>query len=194
MQNPIWQQYKAAQRGTADLELHLLERSPLPDEWVQTFDARLTEWMARYGITLLRVGLGVIFLWFGALKFIPGGSPAEQLVKDTIYFVPPDLFYPVLAAWETLIGIGLITGLFPRLTLLLLFLQMPGTALPLVLLPSTVWSSFPFELTLEGQYIIKNLVLVAAGLVIGSTVRGGRIVANPEAADIRHGEPVATHG
>jgi hypothetical protein len=105
-------------------------------------------------------------------------SPAEDLVRNTIYFVDPDFFLPVLAAWESLIGLGLITGKFLRITLLLLFLQMPGTALPLVLLPEKVWTVFPFGLTLEGQYIIKNLVLIGAGLVIGATVRGGGILSD----------------
>lgn len=138
-------------------------------------DAAITSWMARYGMTIMRVGLGIIFLWFGALKFFPGMSPAEELVRNTVYFVDPDWFIPVLAAWEVLIGIGLIAGKFMRITLLLLFLQMPGTALPILVLPEVVWNSFPFGLTLEGQYIIKNLVLVSAGLVLGATVRGGKI-------------------
>lgn len=160
------------------LELKLIRALPFSAR-LEEVDAQLTRWMARYGIMLLRIGLGVIFFWFGALKLVPGLSPAEDLVRNTIYFVDPDLFLPVLALWEMVIGLGLITGLFMRTTLLLLFLQMPGTALPLVLLPDVCFTSFPFGLTLEGQYIIKNLVLVSAGLVIGSTVRGGHIVADP---------------
>lgn len=143
-------------------------------------DYCITKWMADHGLGFLRVGLGIIFVWFGALKFFPGMSPAEDLVRATIYFVDPDIFIPILATWETLIGIGLIVGRWMRLTLLLLFLQMPGTALPLVLLPDVVWSSFPFGLTLEGQYIIKNLVLVSAGLVLGATVRGGHLTVEPD--------------
>lgn len=142
-------------------------------------DYLITKWMADHGLALLRIGLGVVFAWFGALKFFPGMSPAEDLVRATIYFVDPDTFLPILAAWETLIGIGLILGKWMRLTLLLLFLQMPGTALPLVLLPDVVWTSFPFGLTLEGQYIVKNLVLVSAGLVLGATVRGGQLTVEP---------------
>ncbi len=146
---------------------------------IDTFDKKdeaITGWMARYALIIMRIGLGIIFLWFGALKYWPGLSPAEELVRNTVYFVNPDFFIPVLATWEVLIGIGLIAGKFMRLTLLLLFLQMPGTALPIFLLPDVVWTSFPFGLTLEGQYIIKNLVLVSAGLVLGATVRGGRLV------------------
>lgn len=144
-------------------------------------DRKITYWMARYGLILMRIGLGVIFLWFGALKLVPGLSPAEELVRNTTYFVNPDWFIPVLAIWEMAIGLGLIFGIFMRLTLLLLFLQMPGTALPLFVLPEVVWTQFPFGLTLEGQYIIKNLVLITAGIVLGGTVRGGYLVPEPQA-------------
>jgi len=141
-------------------------------KYLNNFDKLISDWMSRYGLLILRIGLGIVFFWFGALKFFPGLSPAEGLVRNTIYFIDPDLFLPVLAAWETLIGIGLIWGKYMRLTLLLLFLQMPGTALPILVLPEVVWTNFPFGLTLEGQYIIKNLVLIGAGLVLGATVRG----------------------
>ena len=66
-----------------------------------------------------------------------------------------------------------------RATLLLLFLQMPGTALPLLLLPEVTWTAFPYGLTMEGQYIIKNLALIGAALVLGGTVRGGRLEPDP---------------
>jgi uncharacterized membrane protein YphA (DoxX/SURF4 family) len=141
-------------------------------------DKKLTNWMAKYGLLILRISLGIVFFWFGMLKFFEGLSPAEELVRSTVSFVDPDFFLPVLAAWESLIGIGLITGKFLRVTILLLFLQMPGTALPLLILPEKVWTVFPYGLTLEGQYIVKNLVLIGAGLVIGATVRGGRILSD----------------
>lgn len=143
-------------------------------------DRRITQWMARYGMPILRIGLGVVFLWFGALKLVPGLSPAEYLVRNTTYFVNPDWFIPVLALWEMAIGLGLIVGKFMRITLLLLLLQMPGTALPLLLLPDAAWTQFPYGLTMEGQYIIKNLVLIGAGLVLGGTVRGGRLKPEPD--------------
>ncbi len=150
------------------------------DRGVERFDSldrTITGWMARYGLRILRIGLGIVFFWFGVLKFFPGLSPAEELVRHTIYFVDPNLFIPVLATWEALIGLGLIFGKYMRLTLLLLFLQMPGTALPLLILPDVVWTHFPYAPTLEGQYIIKNLVLIGAGIVLGGTVRGGKLVA-----------------
>ncbi len=141
------------------------------NKYLYNVDIKVSGWMEKYGLTVLRVGLGIVFFWFGILKFFPGLSPAEELVRNTVYFVNPDLFIPVLALWETVIGLGLITGKFMRLTLLLLFLQMPGTALPIIILPDVVWTHFPFGLTLEGQYIIKNLVLIGAGLVLGGKVR-----------------------
>ena len=148
------------------------------DKFFSSVDKKLTNWMANYGLLILRISLGIVFLWFGLLKFFKGLSPAEDLVRNTVYFFNPDVFIPILAAWESLIGIGLITGKFLRLTILLLFLQMPGTALPLLILPEKVWTVFPFGLTLEGQYIVKNLVLIGAGLVIGATVRGGGILSD----------------
>jgi len=152
----------------------------LVDKYFKKIDESITSWMARAGLKFLRIGLGIVFFWFGILKFFPGLSPAEELVRNTIYFLDPNTFVPILAAWETLIGFGLITGKFMRLTLLLLFLQMPGTALPLIILPDIVWNIFPYGLTLEGQYIIKNLVLIGAGLVLGGTVRGGRFIPEPQ--------------
>lgn len=150
----------------------------------RAIDVRLTNWMARYGILIMRFGLGLVFAWFGVLKFFPGLSPAEDLAARTINtitfgLVGPSLSMPVLAVWETAIGVGLLTGKFMRITLFLLFLQMIGTALPLVLFPSEVFTQFPIAPTLEGQYIIKNVVLIGAGLVLGATVRGGAVVADP---------------
>ena len=147
-------------------------------------DIRITAWMATHGITLTRIALGVVFLWFGAIKFVPGWSPAAELAGRTIEritlgAVTPELGLPVLAAWESLIGIGLLAGRYLRATLLLLFLQMPGTLLPLVLFPAETFTAFPHAPTMEGQYIIKNLVLIGAAIVVGATVRGGTLRAEP---------------
>ena len=146
-------------------------------ERFDALDTRITHWMARAGIPILRIALGVIYVWFGALKLVPGLSPAEDLVLATVPFLPGSFFLPFLAVWEIVIGIGFLTGRALRLTILLLFLQMPGTLSPIVLLPERIFTAFPFGLTLEGQYVIKNLVLISAALVIGATVRGGRLVA-----------------
>jgi len=157
-------------------------------------DARLPRWMALNGITLLRISLGIVFLWFGALKFFPNLSPAQELATRTIETltlgkVGPSVSLPLLAAWECLIGLGLLTGVMTRVTLLLMFVQMIGTVTPLFLFPGEAFQRFPYAPTLEGQYMIKNLVLVSAGVVIGATVRGGRLVPDPE--QIRTGTGVA---
>ena len=141
--------------------------------------------MARYGPVLLRLSLGLVFLWFGVLKFFPDMSPAQELATRTIGvltggLVQPAVSLPVLAAWESLIGLGLILGHQLRAVLLLLYMQMLGTLTPVVLFPHEVFVQIPFVPTLEGQYIIKNLVLISAGIVIGATVRGGRMVAEPQ--------------
>lgn len=147
-------------------------------------DARITAWMARHGLPLLRISVGIVFLWFGALKFFPGLSPAQDLAIRTTEILTFGLLSPrvaivLLAAWECLIGVGLIFGVFLRATLLLLFVQMLGTMTPIFLFPAEVFTRIPYAPTLEGQYILKNLVLISAGLVIGATVRGGRLDANP---------------
>lgn len=147
-------------------------------------DRRLTQWMADVGILLLRISIGIIFTWFGVLKFFPGISPAEDLASRTIEvlsfgLIDPKLALIILASWETIIGLGLITGIFLREVLLLLFLQMLGTILPVFFFPEEVFRIVPFVPTLEGQYIFKNLVLISAGIVIGATVRGGDLVSEP---------------
>lgn len=126
--------------------------------------------MDRYGLFLLRISLAVIFIWFGLLKPL-GISPAEEMVKKTVYWFSPELFVPILGIWEVLIGVFLLFRPLIRGALFLLFLQMPGTMLPLVLLPGACFTQFPIGLTLEGQYIIKNLVLISAAIVVGGTVR-----------------------
>jgi len=144
---------------------------------LQAVDRRITAWLGQHGVTFSRLSLGIVFLWFGALKFVPGWSPAADLASRTIHLVTFGYVLPawgllVLAAWETLIGLGLLTGKFLRITLLLLAVQMVGTLLPLLLFPAETFVVFPLAPSLEGQYIIKNLVLVSAATVVGATVRG----------------------
>lgn len=157
---------------------------PFPP-WLNRIDAAVTTWMARHGIGILRRSLGVIFFWFGVLKFFPGLSPASELATSTIDVltfgrVPPGVAINVLAGWECLIGLGLFFGVAMRATLFLLWVQMLGTITPIFLFPELVFTRAPYAPTLEGQYIIKNLVLVSAGIVIGATVRGGGLVADAD--------------
>lgn len=150
----------------------LFERLAPPH--LQRLDQRIAAWMADHGPPLLRYALGVVFLWFGVLKLFAGASPAEELVKRTVYWFDASWFFPLLGAWEAAIGVGLLVRPLNRLAILLLLLQMPGTFLPLLIVPEACWIRFPFVLTLEGQYIVKNLVLISAALVVGGTVRQER--------------------
>lgn len=118
----------------------------------------------------LRVSLAVVFIWFGALKPL-GVSPANDLVTKTVYWVDPGWFVPLLGFWEVAIGVCLLIRPLIRAGIFLLALQMPGTVLPLFILPEICWVHAPYAPTLEGQYIIKNVVLISAAIVVGGTVR-----------------------
>jgi hypothetical protein len=146
-------------------------------------DERVTGWMARHGVTLLRVSLGAVILWFGVLKLFTGLSPAWSLAArtfDVLTFgmTPTGMSVPALALLECIIGVGLIMNLFMRVTLLLLVVQMMGTAAAIILFPGEVFAVSTLAPTLEGQYLIMNVTLAGAALVTGSIARGGRVVPN----------------
>lgn len=137
---------------------------------LEAIDTTIATWMDRWSVPVLRVALGIVFVWFGGLKVF-GVSPAAELVAETVYLLPPEIFVPVLGVWEVLIGLCLLYRPLIRVGIFLLFFQMPGTFLPLVLLPDVAFVTFPYALTVEGQYIVKNLVIIGAALVVGGTVR-----------------------
>lgn len=148
---------------------HLRER-------IDRLDRLIARTMDRIGTRLLRWALGLIFIWFGALKVVDM-SPAADLVRATVAWFPlitPDQFVIILGIWEVTIGVCLLIRPLIRLAIFLLFAQMGGTFLPLIMLPSVTFTTPPFGLTMEGQYIIKNLLIIAAALVIGGTVRRTR--------------------
>ena len=123
---------------------------------LQDLDLAIIGWMARFGPVLLRVSLGIVFLWFGALKFFPNLSPAQELATKTISIltgdlIPPSVSLPLLAGWECLIGLGLLLGRWLRGILFLLYVQMLGTLAPIVLFPYEVFVRIPYAPTLEGQ-------------------------------------------
>lgn len=144
-------------------------------------DKFITHAMARFGIPLLRYSIGLIFIWFGALKYVPGLSPAQELATSTIDLltfglIPLQLSLILLATLEVLIGVLIVSGKWIRLSIFLLFFQMAGTLTPVFLFPELVFTQFPYALTMEGQYIFKNFVVISAALVIGATARGGLLV------------------
>lgn len=151
---------------------------------LDSLDLALVRIMSAYGIHALRWAVAIIYIWFGGLKLIDA-SPAAELVVKTVFWLPPRAAVLFVGGWEVLIGIGLLFthSLVLRATLFLLWLQVAGTFLVFVLLPHAAFQgSNPLLPTLEGQYTIKNLVLITAGLVIGSTLRrtptGNRVVNN----------------
>jgi uncharacterized membrane protein YkgB len=149
---------------------------------LERLDQSITTWLASSALSMLRVGLGVVFIWFGGLK-AASLSPAADLVgRTTDWAFDPSWFVPFLGWWEVAIGICLLDPLrtlgrgawMTRAGILLLVLQMPGTFLPLVVVPERCFNGSVFALTIEGQYIVKNLVLIAAAVALGSTVRARR--------------------
>jgi uncharacterized membrane protein YphA (DoxX/SURF4 family) len=145
----------------------------------------VSAWMVSYSVVLLRCCLGGVFLWFGLLKLFPDLSPAEALATRTLAtltlgYLSPQLALSLLALWETAIGLGLLLGVCRFLTLALLFLHMGGTLTPLFLFPHAMFAHIPYAPTLEAQYILKNLVFMSAGCVIGTSNRMGAGSAAPD--------------
>jgi uncharacterized membrane protein YphA (DoxX/SURF4 family) len=135
-------------------------------------------WLTRHSIGILRVSLGLVFLGFGVLKFFPGASPAEELAArtlDTLSFgvVSGRTALLVTALAEVFIGVTLISGRLLRAGLLVLAASMIGIMSPLVLFFPEL---FPGAPTLEGQYVLKDIVLVAAGLVVAARALGAELV------------------
>lgn len=138
---------------------------------LQKIDSSVISFMDRVGLVFLRFAIGVIFIWFGALKTVGELSPAYDLVAATVYWLTPEIIVPLLGLWEIAIGLAFLFTPLTRVAIFLLALQMPGTFLPLVLLPEVCFTIFPVALTIEGQYIVKNLVIIGSALVIGSRIQ-----------------------
>ena len=119
-------------------------------------------------ISVLRIVLGINFLWFGVLKFFPALSPAEELATITMDWmfqglIPSTISIKLLALWEITVGVGLITGIYLRYILPLFILHISLTFLPLFVFPDITFTQIPYGLTIVGQYIIKNIVFLALG-------------------------------
>lgn len=137
-------------------------------------DDAVIDFLRRHSETVLRLALATVFIWFGALKLIDR-SPVATLVADTIAWVPSSFVVPALGAVEVAIGFGLLFGIGLRIVLLLFVLQMLGTFLVFVTQPGDSFQDGnPLLLTTLGEFVVKNVVLIAAGLVIGSHVHSKR--------------------
>jgi putative oxidoreductase len=145
---------------------------------VSTVLDRLADVMSAHSVTVLRVSLGLVFLTFAAFKFVPGASPAEDLAvatvgKLTFGLVTGSVALLLTAVTETVIGLTLLTGRFVKVGLLVLAGALAGIMSPLVLFPDQMWSgNGP---TLTGQFVFKDIVLVAGGLVVTAHALGARL-------------------
>lgn len=134
---------------------------------------QLINWSRKHSLSILRWSMGIIFLWFGVLKLFPQPGEAEDLGYRTLHWLSGDRLGQRTALWilgllELSIGAGLLLKKWMGLVLCLLFLQMAGTFLPLIIFPAESWDGF-LKPSLAGHYIIKNLVLLSAGLVLTAT-------------------------
>lgn len=153
----------------------------------QSFLGRLRKSIECRGMALLRISVGTVFLWFGFLKFFGNTSAAASIATKTISWltldaIPPETAMPILATLECIIGLGILTKKYMRFVIPLLYFQMAGTLLPLFIFPEATWEIIPFVPTLEGQYIIKNAILLSAGIVLGVVSKGGKLIRDPEVA------------
>jgi putative oxidoreductase len=140
-------------------------------EGLDALQLRAADWLGANSLTILRLSMGLIFLGFGLLKFFPGVSPAEGMAvaafdQLTLGLLPDEVSRLLVATFETVLGVLLLTGWVPRIALAMLALQIVGILSPLVLLSGELFAG-PFGApTLEGQYVLKDLILAAAALVI----------------------------
>jgi uncharacterized membrane protein YkgB len=158
-----------------------------PKTRLREVERRATDWLARYSVSLLRISLGLVFLGFGVIKFVPGLSPAEPLAGRTLDIltfglVPERIGLVMVAGLETAIGLLLLTGIWTRVALALLAVELVGILSPIVLLPGEMFRTFPFAPTLEGQYVLKDIVVAAAGLVVAARTLGARMIVPPTPA------------
>jgi putative oxidoreductase len=148
-------------------------------------DASINRWLVRYSIRLLRVSLGAVFLGFGVLKFFPNVSPAQSITTQTLAvmsfgLVPASVSLIFVASLECAIGLCFLTGKFLRIAVWLLLLELIGILSPLVLLPQELFTG-PFHApNLLGQYVLKDVILAGAGMVIAATLRKAPLNPNQE--------------
>ncbi|MFE9750550.1 DoxX family protein [Saccharothrix saharensis] len=136
--------------------------------------ARAADAVLDRGVALLRVALGVVFLWFGVLK-VAGTSPVRDLVADTVPFLPASWFVPAVGAFEVLAGMALVVGVAVRPVAALTALHLLGTFLVLVVQPALAFRhGNPLLLSVTGEFVLKNLVLLAAALVVARQHRRRR--------------------
>jgi len=152
-------------------------------ETIASFFERLRKILEKKGMLVLRISVGMIFLWFGFLKFFGSLSAAETIASRTISWLTAGYLtqtysMPILAVIECMIGIGILTKRYMEYVIPVLYFQMAGTLLPLAVFRDETWQ-LPFVPTLLGQYIIKNAILISAAMVLGTIAKGGKLIQDP---------------
>jgi len=152
---------------------------------INRLDAVIMQWLADHSLQLMRISLGFVFLVFGFLKFFPDVSPAEDIAVRTteamtLGIIEGDVARIFVAAMETTIGLSLLTGRYLRAGIALLSVAMVGVLSPLVLFTGDLFSGDYNAPTLAGQYVLKDVVLLTSGLVVGLKERGAEMVIVPE--------------
>jgi putative oxidoreductase len=149
-----------------------------PRKIVEAGVDRIATFLTAHSITILRISLGVVFLVFASFKYVTGASPAEDLAvatvdKLTFGMVAGTSALLFTAITETIIGITLLTGRFVKVGLVVMAMAMVGILSPLVLFPDQMWAdNGP---TLTGQYVFKDIVLVAGAMVVAAHALGARL-------------------
>lgn len=128
-------------------------------------EAKVNDFIVKYSDWFLRIALAIIYIWFGAMKPFDV-SPAADLVANSVYFLPREPFFIFLGILEVLIGILFLIPRFTKIAFWLMIVHMIGTFIPFVTLPDATFLKFPYSLTLEGQYIIKNFALIASATAV----------------------------
>ncbi|HVE95829.1 MAG TPA: hypothetical protein VNA67_02425 [Pseudonocardiaceae bacterium] len=169
--------HTSVMRRTARVALRLFA-------FVNAGEATIHHWLMRYSVTALRISMGLVYVSFGILKYFPGISPAQDLALATTHLlsfglvpavVPNGVAMMLIATLECAIGLLLIAGRWLRLAICLLAVQLAGILSPVVLLAARLFAGPHHMPTLEGQYVLKDIILVAAAMVIATTVRGGAV-------------------
>ena len=138
---------------------------------VDAGERALVAFTSKHGVAILRVALAIVFIWFGALKVL-GVSPVEELVTKVVFWVPKVAALQVLGWTEIFVGVALLFRFATRLSMALFFVHMPGTFLVLVLHPELAFQhGNPLLLTTIGEFVLKNIVLLAAGTLLLGTMR-----------------------
>ena len=148
-------------------------------------DTAMNRWLVTHSVSILRVSLGLVFLGFGILKFFPGISPIEDLATRTTTILSFGMLaghdaMDFVAGLECIIGIFFISGRLLRVGVWLMAAQMFGAMSPLLIFPGELFPGPYHAPTLAAQYILKDIILVAAGMIVASTWTGARIVAYPQ--------------